>query len=187
MIRNYTILFLLFITSALSAQVSVKTNVLYGGLTQTPNLSAEVYVAPKLTLDAMVAYNPFTFNEGKKWKHLLVQPGVRFWNCEAFNGFFWGAHAHWAAFNLAKGLPLGISPTNLKENRYEGQLAGAGLSIGYQWPLAKHWSLEAEFGLGYAYIWYDKYKCDQCGERLKDDDRHYVGPTKAALNLIYVF
>ena len=185
--KGLIVLLFLLCVPALSAQVALKTNALYGGLSQTPNVSAEFFLNPSLTLDATVGFNPFTFNDGKKWKHLLLQPGLRFWSCEAFNGFFWGVHAHWAAFNLAKGLPLGIEPVNLKNNRFEGQLAGAGASVGYQWPLSKHWSLEAEAGLGYVYIWYDQYRCDHCGDFVKDGDRNYVGPTKAVLNIVYVF
>ncbi|MCD8266134.1 MAG: DUF3575 domain-containing protein, partial [Prevotellaceae bacterium] len=47
--------------------------------------------------------------------------------------------------------------------------------------------MEAEIGLGYAYTKFDKFDCDNC--KANDDKLHhnYVGPTKAAVNLIYVF
>ena len=52
----------------------------------------------------------------------------------------------------------------------------------------KHWNLEAELGVGYVYSKADKFNCAQCGDKLEDDKAHnYVGPTKAALNLVYVF
>lgn len=59
---------------------------------------------------------------------------------------------------------------------------------GYTWIMAKHWSLEAEIGLGWIYSRFDVYPCAHCGTKVAEDvSRNYFGPTKAALNLIYVF
>lgn len=56
------------------------------------------------------------------------------------------------------------------------------------WALSKHWNIEAEIGLGYVFSKYDQYECEKCGEKVEDNKaHHYVGPTKAALNLVYVF
>lgn len=83
---------------------------------------------------------------------------------------------------------LGTDFSKLKDYRYEGWFVGAGIAYGYTWALSKHWNFEAELGVGYDYSKADKYECPQCGERLENDkDHHYVGPTKAALNLVYVF
>ena len=49
-------------------------------------------------------------------------------------------------------------------------------------------NLEAEIGIGYAYTGFDQYRCAGCGKKLTEDNRHhYFGPTKAAVNLVYVF
>jgi hypothetical protein len=54
--------------------------------------------------------------------------------------------------------------------------------------LNKHWTLEGEIGLGYAYGKYDRYRCTGCGKKIETDKtHHYVGPTKAAINLVYFF
>ena len=50
----------------------------------------------------------------------------------------------------------------------------------------KRWSMEAEIGVGYARIDYDKYNCGKCGSKLDNGHKNYVGPTKIALNIIYV-
>ena len=48
--------------------------------------------------------------------------------------------------------------------------------------------MEAEIGLGYVYSRADKYECPRCGDQLENNEpHHYVGPTKVAVNLIYVF
>ncbi|MBR2399793.1 MAG: DUF3575 domain-containing protein, partial [Alistipes sp.] len=38
-----------------------------------------------------------------------------------------------------------------------------------------------------AYTAYDKYFCPKCGEKIGNDNHHYIGPTKAAINLVYLF
>ena len=48
--------------------------------------------------------------------------------------------------------------------------------------------MEAEIGIGYAFSRHDKFECEKCGEKVETNtSHHYVGPTKAALNLVYVF
>lgn len=160
--------------------VGVKTNLLYVATT-TPNLGVEFGLSPKLTLDISANYNPWAFSNNKKIKHWLVQPELRYWFCERFNGAFVGLHAHYAEYNVG-----GIKMLGLKNVRYEGNLYGGGVSVGYHWILNKRWSLEATIGAGYAYLDYSKYKCEKCGDKLKDGNRNYWGPTKAGVNLIYM-
>ncbi|MCC8096681.1 MAG: DUF3575 domain-containing protein, partial [Tannerellaceae bacterium] len=113
--------------------------------------------------------------------HWLVQPEVRYWFCDRFNGHFMGIHGHYAEYNVA-----GLKILNMEHFRYQGNLYGGGLSYGYHWILGDHWSIEATIGIGYAHLKYDKYPCDKCGEKIKDGIRNYVGPTKLGVNLIYV-
>lgn len=161
----------------------LKTNLLYDA-TATLNVGLESRLGRRMTLDLPFNYNPWTFPEGRKIKHWLFQPELRYWTKEAFNGFFWGLHLHGAQFNTS-----GI----IDDYRYEGWLAGAGISAGYQWRLSARWGMEAAIGLGYAHIDYTKYnsgkpaggECGTCGRKLLSDNRHYYGPTKVALSLIY--
>ena len=54
--------------------------------------------------------------------------------------------------------------------------------------LSEHWNIEAELGIGWAYTRYDRYPCTRCGRKLQSGKAHnYVGPTKAAINIVYVF
>lgn len=66
---------------------AIKTNALYWATT-TPNLGFEIGLSDKFTLDLSGNYNPWTFSDSKKLKHWLVQPELRFWTCERFNGHF---------------------------------------------------------------------------------------------------
>lgn len=47
--------------------------------------------------------------------------------------------------------------------------------------------MEASVGLGYEYVDYREYACPTCGERTRDKTKHYIGPQKAALSVVYEF
>lgn len=189
---------LLFITALLAGSittnaqtVAIKTNILYDA-TSTINIGAEFGLSPKWTLDISGNYNPWTFSNNKKWKHWLIQPEARYWFCNKMMGHFVGFHLVGGQYNIGgfntKIHFLGTDWRKLKENRFEGWMAGAGIGYGYNWALSKHWGLEAEIGLGYVFSRYSTFDCAGCGEKLNSGQKHnYVGPTKAAVNLIYVF
>lgn len=166
-------------------QVGIKNNLLYD-LTSTINMGIEIGLSDYLTLDLSGSYNPFEFSSNKKIKHLLVQPELRYWVYEPFNGHFLGAHAIYSQFNVGNvSLPLDIYP-NLKNYRYEGFGYGLGLSYGYQWILKGRWNLEFSLGLGYIYLDYERYQCQSCGDKLGEGNKNYFGPTKIGLSLIYL-
>lgn len=166
--------------------IGLKTNLLYWATT-TPNVGLEVQTHRRHTVQVFYGLNPWTFENGKKLRHWVVQPEYRYWFCQTFNGWFVGAHLMGGQFNAGGiKLPFGLLK-EMRDRRYEGWFVGGGLTAGYQWPLAKHWNLETSVGLGYDYLKYDKYRCEHCGNKTGDADRHYVGPTKAALELIYMF
>lgn len=182
----FTGIALLFSASLSAQSLALKNNLVYDA-TLTPNLALELGLGPKTTLELGGGYQWWDINEskGKKFRHYLIQPELRFWSCERFNGFFWGIHLHGGEFNVGGiKLPFGAFP-GLKDYRYEGYFYGGGVSIGNQWILGKRWNLEASIGAGYARYHYDKYICGNCGERLKDGDKNYFGVTRATLSFIY--
>ena len=169
----------------LSAQnVALKNNLLYDA-TLTPNLSLEIGLGKKSTLDLGAGYNPFEFSDGKQWKHWMVQPEYRYWFCEKFNGTFIGAHLMGGQYSFAKvDMPMAVF-SDLKDYRYEGYYYGGGFVVGYQWILGKKWSLELALGAGYLRVQYDKYPCAQCGQKLDSGFKNYFGPTKAAVSILF--
>ena len=90
--------------------------------------------------------------------HWAVQPEWRYWTCRRFMGHFIGVHAHGGKYN-----------GGLKKYRYDGWGVGGGFSYGYQWIIGKHWNLETELGIGYAYL------------------KYYWGPTKLSISFMYLF
>lgn len=163
--------------------ISIKTNLLYDA-TGTINIGGELTLSDRLSFELPLSYNPWTFSSNRKWKHMLVQPELRLWTKETFTGHFFGIHAHYAYYNISR-LPSPPFSVNMNESRYQGWLAGAGITYGYRWNTGSRWSVEGSIGLGYAYLDYDKYPCITCAEKTKSDTRNYMGPTKAGVSLIY--
>lgn len=119
-------------------KVALKTNMLYDA-TSTFNLGFEFGLGKKWTFDLSGNYNPWTFSDNRKMKHWLVQPEMRWWTCRRFSGHFFGLHGHYAQYNMGGMLPWGfhsgkmfgkIENRNILSHRYEGWLAGAGISYG---------------------------------------------------------
>jgi len=182
---------LTYVPSVSAQKFAIKTNLLEATI-GTFNLGGEMSVAPKWTVELYGRYNPWTFSDNKKWKYWQIQPAIRYWFCEKMNGHFIGLHLIGGEYNIGNldwnsGF-LGSGFSNVKDYRVEGFYVGSGLDYGYSWMLGRHWNMEAEVGLGYIFTQYDKYRCPKCGEKLETNSNHnYVGPTKVALNLIYVF
>lgn len=182
---------IMFALNVKGQDIAVKTNLLYD-LTATVNAGVEVGVAPKWSLDLSGNLNAWNMGGDKKWKHWMVQPEVRYWFCDRFAGHFVAAHFLGGQYNVG-GFGgdfelFGIDFEDLKTHRYQGWYGGVGIAYGYAWILGKHWNLEAEIGVGYVNTKNDKYECAGCGKKVKEDRKeHYVGPTKAALSLVYVF
>lgn len=186
-----SIVLLLSGASVVKAQdVAVKTNLIYDALL-SPNVAIEVGLAPKWTADLSGTLNAWTVND-RRWKQWHVQPEVRYWFCQRFSGHFVGAHAIGGQYNfgnLDNNIKfLGTDFSKLSDQRFQGWMAGAGIAYGYSWILDRHWNLEAEIGIGWIYTMSDVYNCANCGKKVRSGVPHnYVGPTKAALNIIYAF
>lgn len=171
--------------------VAIKSNLLYDA-TATINLGFETRIAPRWSLDISGNYNPWNMPNGAKWKHWMAQPELRYWFCEVLNGHFVAVHLHGGAFNFG-GIKnnvdfLGTDYSRLTDHRFQGYFVGAGIAYGYSWILSRHWNLEAMIGFGYSYVMYDVYECADCGKKVEEDkNHHYVGATKAAINLVYAF
>lgn len=177
---------------AVAQRLALKTNVI-GDAALSPNVAVEVGLAPKWTLDVSGQFNAWTVGKEHKWKHWVVQPEARYWLCERFVGHFFGVHALGGQYNVGRiGIKsldfLGTDFSQLADRRYQGWGAGAGVAYGYVWPVNKHWNLEAEFGFGWVYTRSDIYPCAECGTKIREGKVHnYVGPTKVAFNVVYVF
>ena len=175
---------------AKAQDVNIKTNLLPDALL-SPNLGVEFGLKPHWSLDLTGEVNLWTIDD-HKWKHWLVQPELRYWFCEYFAKHFVGLHLIGGQYNFGNIKNsinfLGSDFSQLTDYRFQGWAVGAGIAYGYSFLLSKHWNLELEIGLGYIFTRYDKYECKDCNRKVEGPkDHNYVGPTKAAVNLVYVF
>lgn len=183
--------FLLCLADSAKAQkYAVKTN-LPVDFTATLNLGVEMKVAPKWSVDVSGNLNAWGATAEKRWKQWLIQPELRYWLCDVYSRHFFGVHLLYGSFNFG-GIKNNISFFGtdfsvLSDMRYQGYAYGGGISYGYSFMLGKHWNLEPEIGFGYLFLDYEKFNCAGCGRKTGEGTHHYVGPTKAAVNLIYLF
>jgi len=179
---------------AVAQNVALKTNLLYDATT-TPNLGIEVSVGARSTINLVGGLNAWDFKNDRKAKHWLLMPEYRWWTCQTFSGHFIGVHLMGGQMNAGNlNIPFpgfffgGENLTKgLRHHRYQGGFAGFGFTYGYQYPISKHWNLEAEVGVGYDHVWYDKFNCGHCGTKLDKGGSNYLGLTKLGLSLMYIF
>lgn len=167
---------------------SIKNNLLYDA-TLTPNLGLEVVTGRHSSAQLFYGLYPWTFSDNKKLRHWSLMPEWRWWLQEKgpMSGWFWGIHGVGGEYNVGGiELPFGLFKP-LRQNRYEGWFAGGGLTLGHAWRLSDHWRLEAAIGVGYVHTRYHQYEYQECGADLGSGSYNYVGPTKLALNVAYVF
>lgn len=169
--------------------VALKSNLVSDAFL-SPAVGLEVGIAPKWSIDISGQFNLWTVGDGHKWRHWLVQPEARYWFCRRFIGHFMGVHLLGGEYNIGK-LDLnfkflGTDFRNLRDRRYEGWGAGAGIAYGYAWAVHPRWNIEAEIGIGWVYTRFSSYPCAECGTRIEKNKPHnYIGPTKAAVNIVY--
>ena len=159
--------------------VAVKTNTLYWMAAGTMNAEVEFGLSRRTTFALSGLYNPWTFKDDRMMHLGAVQPELKYWFCERFEGHFVGLHVHGAQFF---GDLLGFG-----DKRYDGWLAGAGLSWGYDWILSTHWNMEFEVGYGINHAWYKETDCLPCVKSYVNRQKTFHSPTKIALSFAYLF
>lgn len=175
--------------AAVSHHTELRTNLLYLATT-TFNASIGYGLTKQLSLDLTVGYNPFKFPQrhlndkivNPKLMHWLVMPEVKYWFSEHLDGMYVGGHALFAQYNIG-----GISFISaLDKNRYDGNMFGGGVSIGWHKWIGKRTALDFSAGVGYLRLHYDKYKACKCSGILETVGENYFGPTKLAVSLAYL-
>lgn len=161
---------------------SLKSNTVYL-ISTTPNIGVECAFAPRWTVELEGGYNPFILDREKnmKLKHWLVSPEFRYWFCNSFQGHFVGLNANFTQFNIG-GLPLSI----LNESRMQGWAAGAGVTYGYAYPIARRWNIELTAGFGCWYTAYDEFESRKCGLFRQTVQKHSLGLTSLGVSFVYM-
>lgn len=167
---------------------AVKTNLLYGAATLTPNLAFEFGAGRRSTIELSGSWNQWNRRGDKesnrKLNHYIIRPEYRYWFCERFTGHFVGGDLFFGQYNIGQhDIPLlGFR----KEHRYEGYGWGGGLVYGYHLPLGRRWGLEFHVGAGVARLKYDEYDCTVCVREYETKTKTYFGPTRAGVSLVFM-
>lgn len=185
------VLALLLYLPVQSQKAAVKTNLISDGFFN-PNAAVEFAVAPKWTVDLSGQFNLWKLSHDRQWRHWILQPEARYWFCDRFSSHFVGAHVLGGQFNIGGlNIPfsfLGTDFRKIKDTRYQGWFGGAGVAYGYDWVINEHWNIEAEIGVGWVYTRSDRFRCVGCGKKILENIPHnYIGPTKIAANVEYIF
>ena len=106
--------------------LEVKTNALYW-TTASLNAGFEMGLTPRITFEIDAGYNPWTFSDNRKFKFWMIQPEIRHWFRNRFEGHFLGVHLLYADFNVGGMKFLGMS-----DRRYQGGPVGGGCAIRVQ-------------------------------------------------------
>ena len=138
--------------------LTIKTNITELA-TSTLNIGIEQWLSDRWTLSLPISYNPWTFSDNRKIKHLAVQPEFRKWFGETFRGSFInvqsfiGIQTHYLFYNTGGvNIPFGMFP-DPKETRYQGDGVGGVLTYGNPFGLGCRWRGEIGTTLVFTYIW----------------------------------
>lgn len=161
----------------------IRTNLLYDALL-VPNVGIEYGLSDRTSVVGNVMFDWLGFSKKQLyWRIFSTDVEFRYWFGGNISGF------------LRKGHHVGIYGAIYRydvELGKDGQMAeinyGGGISYGYSTPLNRSLSLDMSIGIGYMGGEYKKYKyLDERYVWQSDNDRNYIGPTKAEVTLVWHF
>lgn len=164
---------------------AIKTDLLYGATTLTPNIGFEMGLSTRSTLEFTWGWNQLNHERSgeRKLNHGLARAEYRRWFCERFDGHFVGGHIFGAKYNIGG---YGVPGLFEKESRYEGWAFGAGVTYGYHLALARRWGLEFHVGVGVTWFDHTRFECVRCGTKLDRPSGVWFGPTRAGVDLVFM-
>ena len=165
-------------------RLHVKTNAL-ALAAAISNVTTEVDLARHWSFALPVYYSAWDyFKSTIKFRTLGIQPELRYWINPENRGWFAGAHASVAYFNLAVD-----GDFRFQDHDQRTPALGGGVTLGYRTHLSsnKRWNIEFAIGAGCYYVHYNKYYNVDNGRLVNTRCKTYIGPDNAAINLSYSF
>lgn len=175
-------------------EFDLTTNILQDAIGNI-NIGVESKITSRLSLRLSGIWNPWTFSQDVCYKQWWLSPELRLWfsapNENAgesllnAGGHFCGIYFGGGQFNFHNvTLPFNLYP-KLRDSRYQGWDAGAGLTYGYRFNFFRRFSMEISVAAGGAYVKYDRYRCGRCGERIGSGHKVIGGLSRIGLDLIW--
>ena len=161
---------------------ALRTNLLYDALL-LPALGVEWRVNDRWGIRLDGSLSRWNGSTGKVQKIWLLNPELR-WYLLNDRRFYVGASGSYGEYNIYK-YPLG---SLLKDDTgYQGKLWNAGVTVGYQLYLSRHFSVDFNLGLGYTRSEYDSFTVTDGTRVIRRHDRtkNLWGPTQAGITLVW--
>ena len=161
--------------------IHIRTNLLYDALL-VPNVGLEVGLTDRTSLVGNVMFDWLGFSQKQLyWRILSGDVELRYWLGNTVNAFQRKGHHI--------GIYGGVYRYDVELGK-GGQMAdfnyGGGISYGYSAPLNRSLSLDMSIGIGYMGGEYKKYEyIDERYVWQSDNERNYIGPTKAEVTLVW--
>lgn len=162
--------------------VAVRTNVLYDALL-LPTLGIEWRVNDRWGIRIDGSRSWWGNEKGKVQKIWLVNPEVR-WYLLRDKRFYAGVSGSFGQYNIYK---YAIGSILSKDTGYQGSMWGTGLTVGYQLPMSRCFSVDFNLGLGYTRFDYDTFGITD-GVRVykqRDRSRNFWGLTQAGISFVW--
>lgn len=170
---------------------AIKTNIPFI-LTGSPNIGVEWTVGKQLTVNTDVMWMPYMFKKNEEVFRALIgsvdfryylNPKYYYTN-DLWDGFYVGPYAMAGNFNI------GLKARNDENISYrrKGWGMSTGVTAGYKFYLSSRFRIDANIGIGYAHMQYDKYRLGGEFANFPDElkkTKSYIGPTKFGISLVY--
>lgn len=170
-------LFLFFIlgnaTDSRAQLAALKTN-LTDWMTVSPNLGAEFTLGKQLTVDLSVTAGPFKIRKDVYFRHIRLQPELRYWLISPLAGHYVGVTAFYSTYDAG-----------YKKRGYFGDSYAAGLTYGYNRILSRRWNFELSAGLGAIRYRLARYTPGTAHPE-PDETGWTIAPVKLGITFVYI-
>lgn len=168
------LLLLLFNPSHSQAQrVAVRTNLVQWGVA-SPNLGLEFALGNRFTLECTAGASPIRLRDTWYFKHLHLQPELKYWFGTLMAGHYVGATAFFSTFDLCMGKRAAF-----------GDAYAFGATYGYQWILSRRWNIELAAGVGAIRHRTVRY-VPGTGHGEPDQSGWSIAPVKLGISFVYI-
>ena len=171
--------------------MDIRTNMLYDAAA-VPNIGVEFYLGGNISVGANWQYAWWkTDRRHRYWRTYGGDVNVRWWFGSAahekpLTGHHLGVYGQVLTYDFewgGKGY-LGGKPGGTLWDKMNW---GVGLEYGYSLPVAKHFNIDFTLGVGYLTGEYQEYlPVDGCYVWQATKQRHWFGPTKAEISLVWL-
>lgn len=119
----------------------------------------------------------------RKFRTFIFRPEVRYWIGRDHRGLFVDGHLSMVSYNFA------LKDWEYRIQDVEGKhpALGGGIGAGWRMPLSRHWSAEAQLGVGCYALKYNRFENRPNGQLVDTRHRTWFGIDNVAISLVYNF